>query len=50
VTLSEDPDEPSEVCVGRRRRGMQNPEMEELLAVLDETGELVRTGGRVRGC
>jgi len=50
VTLSEDPDEPSEVCVGGRRRGMQNPGMEELLAVLDETGELVRAGGGVRGC
>jgi hypothetical protein len=50
MTLSEDPDEPSEVCVGGRRRGMQNPGMEELLAVIDETGELVRSGGRVSGC
>jgi hypothetical protein len=50
VTLSEDPDESSEVCVGGRRRGMQNPGMEELLAVLDETGELVQTGARLGGC
>ncbi len=50
VTLSEDPDEPSEVCVGGRRRGMQNPGMEELLDVLDETGALVRTGTRLGGC
>ncbi len=50
VTLSEDPDQPSEVRVGGRRRGLQNPGMEELLAVLDETEELVRTGDRVSGC
>jgi hypothetical protein len=51
VTLSENPDEPSEVCVaGRRRRGARNPGMEELLAVIDETEGLVRTGGRLGGC
>ena len=50
VTLSEDPEEPSEVCVGGRRRGMQNPGMEELLTVLDETAELVQTGARLGGC
>src|ERR671921_2560344 len=50
VTLSEDPDEPSEVCVGGRRRGMQNPGIEELLAVLDETEELMRAGGELGGC
>jgi len=50
VTLSEEPEEPSEVCVGGRRKGMENPGMEELLAVLDETEELVRAGGELRGC
>ena len=50
VTLSEDPDEPSEVCVAGRRRGARNPGMEELLAVIDETEGLVRTGGRLEGC
>ncbi len=50
VTLSEDPDEPSEVCVAGRRRGARNPGMEELLAVIDETEGLVRTGGRLGGC
>ena len=39
-----------EVCVGGRRRGAQNPSMEELLAVIDETEGLVRTGGRLGGC
>ncbi len=50
VTLSEEPEEPSEACVGGRRAGMENPGMEELLAVLDETEELVRAGGELGGC
>ena len=50
VTLSEEPEEPSEVCVAGRRRGAQNPGVEELLAVIDETEGLVRTGGRLGGC
>jgi hypothetical protein len=50
VTLSEDPDGPSGVCVAGRRRGAQNPGMEELLAVIDETEELVRTGVGLGGC
>ena len=50
VTLSEDPDEPSEVCVAGRRRGAQNPGMEELLGVIYEAEELVRAGGDVGGC
>ena len=50
MTLSEEPEEPSEVCVGGRRRGMENPGMEELLAVLDETEELMRADGELGGC
>ena len=50
VTLSEEPEEPSEVCLGGRRRGMENPRMEELLAVLDETEELMRADGNLGGC
>jgi hypothetical protein len=50
VTLSEEPEEPSEVCVGGRRRWMENPAMEELLAVLEETEELMRAGGELGGC
>ena len=50
VTLSEEPEEPSEVCLGGRRMGMENPGMEELLAVLDETEELMRAGGNLGGC
>ena len=50
VTLSEEPEEPSEVCVAGWRRGARNPGMEELLAVIDETEGMVRTGGRLGGC
>jgi hypothetical protein len=51
MTLSEEPEEPSEVCVGGRRRGMENPGLEELLAILDETEKSVLTGGEeLVGC
>ncbi len=51
MTLSEEPEEPSEVCVGGTRKRVENPGMEELLAVLDETEELVRAGGgELGGC
>src|ERR671913_1439994 len=51
MTLSEEPEEPSEVCVGGQRRGMENPGMEELLAILDETEKSVLTGGEeLVGC
>ena len=50
VTLSEEPEEPSEVCVGGTRKRMENPGMEELLAVLDEMEELMRAGGELGGC
>lgn len=50
VRLSEEPDDPSEVCVGGRRRGLKNPGVGELLAVLDETEELVRSGRDPGGC
>ena len=42
--LSPEPGEPSEVCVGGRRREVVNPGMEVLLSVLDETGESVWAG------
>ena len=48
--ISPEPGEPSEVCVGGRRREVENPGMEELLSVLDETEESVRTGRGSRGC
>ena len=48
--LSPEPDEPSEVCVGGRRREVMNPGMEGLLSVLDETEGSVRTGRGSGGC
>ena len=48
--LSPEPGEPSEVCVGGRRREVVNPGMGILLSVLDETSESVRTGRGSRGC
>ena len=48
--LSPEPGEPSEVCVGGRRREVVNPDLERLLSVLDETEESVRTGRGSRGC
>ena len=49
-TLSPEPDEPSEVCAGGRRKEVENPGMAELLAVIDETGESVRAGRGAGGC
>ena len=48
--LSDEPDEPSEFCLGGRRRGLENPGFEELLAFVDETEELVRSGRDPMGC
>lgn len=48
--LSDEPDEPSEFCVGGRRRGLENPGFEELLEIVDETEELVRGGQEPGGC
>ncbi len=48
--LSDDPDEPSEFCVGGRRRELTNPEFKELLRAFDEAEELVRDGREPGGC
>jgi hypothetical protein len=48
--LSDDPAGPSEFCVGGRRRGSENPGLEDLLAVVDEAEELVRSGSVLGGC
>ena len=47
--ISPEPGEPSEVCVGGRRREVENPDMEGLLSVLDETEESVRAGRGLGG-
>jgi hypothetical protein len=40
-TLSDDPEEPSEVCIDGQRRGLENPGLEEVLATIDETEDLL---------
>ena len=49
-TLSPEPGETSEVCVGGRRREVENPGMEELLAIIDDTEESMRAGRGSGGC
>jgi hypothetical protein len=48
--LSDDPDEPSEFCLGGRRRRLENPGFEELLAIVDDAEGLVRSGQELGGC
>ena len=50
VQLSDDPEEASEFCLAGRRWGAQNPGLEEVLAILDGTEELLREGGSPGGC
>ena len=50
VLLSDDLDEPSEVCIDGRHRRMENPGLEEMLEIIDETEKLVRIGRKLRGC
>jgi hypothetical protein len=50
VKSSYEPDEPSEVCLDGRRWELDNPTMGELLAIIDETERLVRTGRDLEGC
>src|SRR5919112_2069952 len=50
VLLSDDPDEPSEVCIDGQHRRLENPGLEEVLEIIDETEKLVRSGRELRGC
>lgn len=50
VTLAPEPDDPSEVCLDGRRRVVENPGLDELLAVVDETAELMRGRYSLGGC
>jgi hypothetical protein len=50
VLLSDDPDEPSEVCINGHHRRLENPGLEEMLEILDETEGMVRSGLALRGC
>ena len=48
--LSPEPDEPSEACLGGRRRRRLNPPLEDLLSLIDEVEALVRSGRELEGC
>lgn len=48
--LSQEPAEPSEVCLGGRRSRSENPGLEELVAVVDQVQEAVRDGSPLGGC
>src|ERR687890_2260803 len=50
VLLSDDPEEPSEVCIDGHHRRLENPGLEEMLEIIDETEALMRTGRELRGC
>ena len=50
VLLSDDPDEPSEVCINGRHRRLENPGLEEMIEIIDETEGMVRSGRDLRGC
>jgi hypothetical protein len=50
VQLSDDPDEPSEFCLGGRRWGALNPGLGEVLEILGGTEGLLREGGELGGC
>ena len=51
VLLSDEPSEPSEVCIDGRHRGLENPGLEEMLEIIDETERMVLRSGRdLRGC
>ncbi len=50
VKHSYEPGEPSEVCLDGRRWELDNPTLDELQAIIDETEELVRTGRAPEGC
>jgi hypothetical protein len=50
VRLSDEPEEPSEFCLAGRRWGSKNPDLEEVLAIIDEMEGLLREGRDLRGC
>ncbi len=50
LRLSHEPDEESDICLDGETSRLSNPGLEELLRIIDETEELVRTGRDLRGC
>ncbi len=48
--LSPEPEEASEVCLAGGRSEIDNPDLEALITIIDETEELVQTGNIPGGC
>lgn len=50
IKISYEPGEPSEVCLDGQRWELDNPGLDQLLAIIDEAEELVRRGQILQGC
>ena len=50
LRLSHEPDEESDMCLNGETSVVANPGLEELLRIINETEELVRTGRDLGGC
>ena len=50
VLLSNEPSETSEAWIDGRHRGLQNPRLDEMLEIIDETEGMVQTRRDLRGC
>jgi len=50
VELSVDPLQPTKICVGGRYSERTNPNLDVLLAVIDEVEELIRMNDDLQGC
>lgn len=50
IKLSHEPDEPSEVCLDGQRWELDNPGIEQLLAIIDKVEERMRRGRVLQGC
>jgi len=50
IELSLDPDRRSKVCVGTRHSEILNPNLDRLLAVIDQAEETARIKGSLQDC
>ncbi len=48
--LAHEPDDPSELCLGGHRTNADNPDLEALVAAIDETEGMIRNGRTPSGC
>ncbi|WP_166174972.1 response regulator [Rubrobacter tropicus] len=48
--LAHEPDEPSEVCIEGKRSSQENPGLDTLIELIDQTEDLIRTGQDPKGC